>query len=79
MKLMQWKRVENSNDNITGLQLWLTLDGSNWYHYTNPLFSSYHKPEKHIDGIRASTGFSTFQYCLKQGFKVVDSESNLVN
>lgn len=76
MKLMQWKRVENSDENITGLQLWMTLDGLNWYHYTNPLFSSYRKSELNIEG--ASKGITTMQNCLSLGFKLVDKEGNLV-
>lgn len=69
MKLMQWKRVEGSNDNISSLQLWLTLDGLNWYHYTNPLFNHLRKPESNVEG--ASKGFNTAQHCLKLGFKYV--------
>lgn len=78
-KLMRWRRNESSTENITGLQLELTVDGTNWYHYTNPLFSSYRKPEKIVEGIRASVGFATMQHCLKNGFKFVDQEGNLVN
>lgn len=73
---MQWKRVEDS-DNASGLSLYLTLDGTNWYHYTNPLFSMYRKPELNIVG--ASKGITTMQNCLKLKFKLVDKEGKLVN
>lgn len=73
---MQWKRVPGSTDNISSLILYLTLDGSNWYPYTNPLFSIYRKPEVTVKGIRASLGFSTFQNCLKLGFQVKPTNEN---
>ena len=73
MKLMQWKRVEGSTDNISSLVLYLALDGSNWYPYTNPLFSSYRKPESNIQG--ASKGFNTMQNCLKLGFKFISTNN----
>jgi hypothetical protein len=75
-KLMRWRRDESSTENITGLQLELTIDGTNWHHYTNPLFSSYRVPELNIP--RASKGITTMQNCLKHGFKFVDMKGNLV-
>lgn len=78
-KLMQWRRVEGSDENISSLQLWMTLDGSNWYHYTNPLFSSFKQPERHVEGIRVSKGYSTAAHCLKLGFKYLDKDGNLVD
>ena len=75
-KLMQWRRVENSDENITGLQLWMTLDGCNWFPYTNPSFTHLRKPELNVEG--ASKGITTAQYCLKLGFKYLDKEGNLV-
>lgn len=69
---MQW-REDNSQ-----LNLYLTVDGFNWYHYTNPLFSSFRKPETVLGGIQTSKGYRTAQHCLKLGFKYLDKEGNLV-
>ena len=78
-KLMQWRRVENS-DNASGLTLMMTIDGCNWYHYTNPLFSIYRKPELNFNGVPvkgASKGFTTAQYCLKLGFTYLPTEQDV--
>lgn len=73
MKLMQWR--ENNDQ----LSLYLTVDGSNWYHYTNPLFSAYCKPDTILEGIQTSKGYRTAQSCLKLGFKYLDKEGNLID
>ena len=72
-KLMQWKRVEGSTDNISSLVLYLTTNGENWYPYTNPLFSKFKQPESRIQG--ASKGFSTSQHCLKLGFTFIPTNN----
>lgn len=72
-KLMQWKRVEGNTDNISSLVLYLTLDGSNWYPYTNPLFSKFKQPESNVKG--ASKGFNTMQHCLKLGFTFIPTNN----
>lgn len=76
-KLIQWKRVEGNTDNRSQLALYLTVDGFNWYHYTNPQFKHLKQPEDHTAG--ASKGMTTARYCLKQGFKYLDKDGNIVN
>lgn len=70
---MQWKRVEGSTDNISSLVLYLSLDGLNWYPYTNHKFQHLRQAESNIKG--ASKGFNTMQHCLKLGFTVISTNN----